>query len=116
MSRFIPSAENLRIEVDDASVEPYAIAAARALTRMGAQKVYFSSFVALQYPLLRRFKGAAITFLSAGQTPPNLVQSSRMLHSKGQLVLASPKVLREDQWRKIAADIEAEVARGSNAG
>jgi hypothetical protein len=111
MSRFTPSPDNLRIAVEDASAEAYAIAVARALAKAGERKVYFSSFVSLQYPELKRFKGVAVTFLSSGQTPPNLMQSSRIIHSKGQLVVASPRYLREDQWAKLGAEIESDVGK-----
>lgn len=112
MPRLTPTDDNLSIAIDDADVETYAIATARALGRLGERRVYFLSLVPLNYPSLRRFKGLSITFLSSGQSPADLVRSARMVHSKGRLVVASPRVARKDLWMKVGADIEADVARG----
>lgn len=115
MGRFTPTDENLKIEVDDASADAYSIAVARSLSKIGERKIYFMSFVPLQYPELKRFKGVAVTFLSSGQTPPDLLRSSRIVHSKGALSVASPKVARKDQWMKVVSEIEAEIAKASPA-
>ncbi|APV48837.1 hypothetical protein BWI17_03580 [Betaproteobacteria bacterium GR16-43] len=115
MSRFTPTDENLRIEVADAAADAYSIAVARSLAKIGERKIYFMSFVPLQYPELKRFKGVAVTFLSSGQTPPDLLRSSRIVHSKGALSVASPKILRKDQWLKVVSEIEAEIAKGATA-
>jgi hypothetical protein len=112
MGRFTAADDSLRIPVDDASVETCAIAVARALSKLGERKIYFMSFVPLQYTALKRFKGVALTFLSSGQTPPDLTRSARMIHSKAELVVASPRLVRKDQWEKVAADMEAELTRG----
>lgn len=113
MTRFTVADDSLRIAVDDPSADAYAIAAARALVKSGERKVYFMSFVTLQYPELKRFKGATVTFLSSGQVPPDLLRSSRIVHSKGSLTVASPKVVRQDQWQKIASAIEAETSKAT---
>ncbi|HZZ91949.1 MAG TPA: hypothetical protein VFE23_05260 [Usitatibacter sp.] len=115
MSRYTAADDSLRISVDDVSVEPCAIAVARALSRLGERKIYFMSFVPLQYAMLKRFKGVALTFLSSGQTPPDLTRSARMIHSKSELVVASPKLVRKDQWAKVGADVEGELAKGPAA-
>ncbi len=115
MGRFTPTDENLRIEVDESSVEPYAAAAVRILVRSGERKVYFLAEGGRSYPSLMAAKDEGVTVVSAGQEPSNFLTSSRVLHRDGELVVVSSKVMRKDQWRKLASEIEAQVAGASSA-
>ena len=45
-----------------------------------------------------------------GREPSDFLSSNRILHRERELVVVSSKVLRRDQWRAIASEIEADVA------
>jgi hypothetical protein len=116
MSRFTPSGNNLCIAVDDSSAEVYALAAAEALRKGGARKVYFRGVDGQDYPALVQLGQRGITLVLSGQEPSNFLTSSRVLHQDGELVIVSDKPMRKEQWWEVAESIEAEVARDSNAG
>ena len=116
MSRFTPSNHNLRIAVDDSAVEAYVVAAARALLKGGARKVYFLGAPERQYPSLRQRGCAGLTVVVPGQEPSNFLESSRIIHGDGEVILVSANLMQKAQWREVASGIEAEVARNANAG
>ena len=115
MGRFNPTDHNLTIAVDDSAVESYVQAAARALSRSGERKVYFRGNADRQYPSLKSSKARGVTVLTPGQEPSNFLESARILHYAGELVIVSSKHLRKGEWREIASSIEAAVRGKRNA-
>ena len=115
MNRFTSSGDSLTIEVDEASVDFYAIAAAWALIRAGSREVYFRGERGRLYPFIVVAAHAGITLVEAGQEPSDFESSARVLHAQRVLLVVSPKALRKDQWRAIASQIEAEVAAAGDA-
>jgi hypothetical protein len=116
MSRFTPSNDNLSIAIDDSAVEAYVVAGARALLKNGARKVYFLGSSGRRYPLLRQRGSAGVTVVMPGQEPSNFLESSRIIHREGEIILVSGKVTHKAQWREVASEIEAEVVKHANAG
>ena len=110
MNRFTPSNDTLTIEVDDGSVDLYAIAAAWALVNAGSRQVYFRGESGRPYPHILAAAHAGIVWVWEGEEPADFDSSARILHSARELVVFSPKPLRKDQWRAIATQIEADVA------
>ena len=112
MTRFASGKDNLRIEIDEASADEYAIAAAWALIRAGSPKVYFRGEPGRTYPSIKAAAHAGIFMVEEGEEPSNFLDSTRILHAEGAIVVVSAKGLRKDQWRAIASEIEAAVASG----
>jgi hypothetical protein len=110
MTRFTASGDTLRIEIDDSSADPYAIAAAWALVRAGARNVYFRGHPGRIYPSIQAAANAGIHRVEEGEEPSDFLSSTRVLHAEGELVVVSARNLRKDQWRTIASEIEAAVA------
>ena len=109
MSRFTPSNQNLSITIDDSAVEAHVVAAAQALLKAGARKVYFLGLDGRQYPSLEENACAGLTVLTPGQEPSNFLESSRIIHREGEIILVSGKVTHKAQWREVASEIEAVV-------
>lgn len=110
MNRFTPNGDHLTIEVDDGSVDRYAIAAAWALVNAGSRQVYFRGEPGRPYAQILAAAHAGIVWVWEGEEPADFDSSARILHAGRELVVISPKPLRKDQWRAIASQIEADVA------
>ena len=115
MGRFTPSNENLRIAVDDSAVEDYVVAAARVLLKDGARKVYFLGSREREYPSLVQRGCAGLTVLMPGEEPSNFLESSRIIHRDGEIILVGASAKHTAQWRELASGIEEEVAKSANA-
>ena len=116
MSRFTPTNQNLSITIDDSAVEAHVVAAARAMLKAGARKVYFLGSGERQYPLLEKSACADLTVLTPGQEPSNFLESSRIIHREGEIILVNARVTHKAQWRELASEIQAEVTKHANAG
>jgi hypothetical protein len=115
MSRFTVSPDNLRINVEDSLIEPYVLAASRALRKAGARKVYFVGLSERPYPILNERQDAQFTVLDPAVEPSNFLRSARILHRSAELVVVHSKRLRQSEWRRMATEIEANIREREDA-